>query len=218
MSESLDEWKTLLIREITSLHDAALPGALDIYQRSFPLEEQELVSFFLNTLTQKETRASTPFHFDVLANEQTVAGFAFYEIGREVEGIGRGGYLWYLASHPDIRAAGIGTRLYQHVRDTMFAHYGCRACFFEIEDSADALQRHGQHAADYAEWRKAWYKRRGALELRGTHYLCGGGWQPAIPMQIMVHPNGLLLPADALSLARAVQNESIAVVGELELV
>lgn len=218
MLEETTDWASLSIREITSRLDPALPRLLDIYQKSFPVIEQMLVSFFLEKLEQKEAGQAEAFHLDALAHEREVAGFAFYEIGEAVEGLGRGGYLRFLATHPELRSSGIGKRLYAHVRDAMFLKYECRAMFFEIEETDDAFERYGRDAADYAEWRKAWYKRQGAFALQGTHYLCGVGWQPAIPMQVMVHPNGPLTPDQALRLARSVQSDAIEVVGELALV
>ena len=218
MSDNVKDWGSISIREITSRLDSALPRLLDIYQKSFPVVEQVLVSFFLDKLEEKEQGEAKQFHFDVLAHGQEVAGFAFYEIGKDIEGLGRGGYLWFIAANPDMRGGGIGKRLYTHVRDEMFSKYGCRALFFEIEESADAFERQGQEAADYAEWRKAWYKRQGALELRGTHYMCGVNWQPAIPMQVMVHPNGPLSAEDAIKIAHDVQDAAIEVTGELALV
>jgi len=218
MSDQLLNWDTVSIREITSRLDPALPSLFDIYQKSFPVEEQMLLSFFLNKLEAKEQGEAVEFHIDVLAQEREVAGFAIYEIGEAVEDLGRGGYLWYIAANPDLRGGGIGKRLYTHVRDTMFHTYDCRGLFFEIEISTEALERHGQASADYAEWRKRWYKRQGAFELQGTHYLCGTGWQPPIPMQVMVHPNGPLTPDEAIRLAHEVQDEAIEVVGELALI
>jgi len=217
-TETSIDWSAIPIREIRSRLDPALPRLFDIYQQSFPVEEQVLISFFWETLARKEQEEAAAFHLDVLAHETEVAGFALYEIGDEVEGLGRGGYLWFLAAHSALRGGGIGKRLYHHVRAEAFARYGCRALFFEIEERADALKRHGPEAADYAEWRKAWYKRQGAFELQGTRYLCGVGWQPAIPMQVMAHPNGPLTPEEALRLAHSVQDEAIEVIGELTLV
>jgi GNAT superfamily N-acetyltransferase len=211
------DWSSLAIRPITSRRDPALPRLLDIYQTSFPVVEQMLVSFFLETLEQKESGQAESFHLDVLAHEREVAGFALYEIGENVEGLGRGAYLWFVAANAKLRGGGIGKRLYRHVCDEAFSVHGCRALFFEIEIGADAFERLGQDGAEYAEWRRTWYKRQGALELLGTHYLCGVGWQPAIPMQVMVHPNGPLTPEEAIRLAHDVQDESIEVVGRLAL-
>ena len=45
--------------------------------------------------------------------------------------------------------------------------------------------------------------------------MCGVGWHPAIPMQVMVHLKTDLTPEQALLLAREVQDEGIQVVGEL---
>jgi ribosomal protein S18 acetylase RimI-like enzyme len=217
MTLSTIEWNCVPIREITSRLDPALPRLLDIYQKSFPVVEQVLVSFFLEKLEMKEAGEAKQYSLDVLALGCDVAGFAFYEIGQEITGLGRGGYLWFIAAHPDLRGGGIGKRMYEHVQQQMFSKYGCRALFFEIEESTDALKREGQGAADYADWRKAWYKRRGAFELLGTRYMCGVDWQPAILMQVMVHPNGYITPEDAIRLAHDVQDDSIEVVGELLL-
>lgn len=219
MKEELQvDWAAVPVRSITGRQDVALASLFDIYQKSFPLEQQMLLSFFLEKLEQKERGEAPEFHLEALASDRQVAGFAFYEIGEEVEGIGRAGYLWYLAANPDIRSKGIGKRLYHHVRERMFQGHACRGMFFEIEQSPDVRMRHGQSAADCADWRKEWYKRQGALELAGTHYLCSADWPPPLPMQVMVHPNGPLSADDALALSREVQSESIAVVGHLSLI
>lgn len=216
MIETID-WMSVPIRAVTSRTDPTLAGLFDIYQKSFPVEEQMLVSYFLDKLRAFEQGEAQEFHLVVLAQECSVAGFAYFEVGRCVEGVGIGGYLWYIASHPELRRLGVGKRLYDHVRDTMFTRHNCRAMFFEIEVSDDARARHGEQAAAYADWRKSWYKRQGALELRGTRYMCGVDWHPPIPMQVMVHPNGELTPEEALRMARDVQDESIEAVGTLAL-
>ena len=162
MTNSLP-WDTIPIRAITSRLDPALPALFDIYQQSFPLEEQMRISFFLQMLEQKEQGNAQNQHLEVLAKDREVAGFVFYEVGEDIPEIGRGGYLWYLAAHPDIRGGGIGKRLYHHVKQEIFSRYGCRGLFFEIEERAETEQRHGSEAAHYAEWRKAWYKMSGCL-------------------------------------------------------
>lgn len=217
-TETTTDWSGVPIREVSSRLDPALPRLLDLYQKSFPVDEQVLISFFLEKLEQKEKGKAELFHLDALAEDHKVAGFALYEVGQEIDGIGRGGYLSYLASNPDLRGSGLGKRLYLHVRDEMFLRHNCRGLFFEIEETADALERHGPQAAYYATWRKEWYKRQGARELSGTRYLCGVNWQPALPMQVMVHPNGPLTANEALKIAHAVQDESIEVVGKLALI
>ena len=52
-------------------------------------------------------------------------------------------------------------------------------------------------------------KCQGACELQGTVYLCGNGWHPPVPMQVMVHANGTLHPKKALMMARIVLHTSI---------
>lgn len=206
------------IRPLTSLQDPAVPIVFDIYQKSFPVIEQMLISFFWRILRDKEQGGAAQYHFEVLCEgegeSEVIAGFALYEIDPDEP---EGGYLWYIAANPDLRGAGVGKMLYSHVA-TQVEAAGARALFFEIETYDDAFAHHGQEAADYAEWRKAWYKRQGALELKGTHYLCGVDWQPAIPMQVMVHPfDSDLNPEEALVIAHDVVDESIEQVGDLSL-
>lgn len=217
MNESI-EWLNIEMHEIKSCSDPLLSGTLDIYQKSFPVEEQMLISFFLNVLRDKESEVVTPYRLQVLAHDGEVAGLVFYEVDLDVSEDKRGAYLWYIASNPDMRGLGIGKILYDYVLRTVFDEFGCRLLCFEIEEAEDALQRHGKDAADFAVWRKAWYKRQGALELGGTRYLCGVGWQPPLPMQVMIHPNGMIAADEALEIARVVQDESIEIIGELILI
>lgn len=212
------DWAAIEIRELIDPQDTALPGLLDIYQKSFPLEEQMLVSFFLHLLAGKGRGEAEEYHLEVLAADAVVGGFALYEIGDEVPGVGRPAYLWYVAAHGDVRGQSIGKRLYRHVLDKVLTHYGCAGLFFEIEQAGDVLVRHGKEAADFAAWRREWYRRQGARQLRGVSYLCSVEWQPAVPMDVMVHPAGIMTAEAALTLARSVQSESIEVTGELELV
>jgi hypothetical protein len=214
-SEDLS-WNTVPIREMTSLLDPFFPKLTDIYQDSFPLVEQMKVSFFINLLKEKNMGGQEKFTLDILCSGDILGGFALYENSDDVPGLGRGGYLWYIASNPDLRGLGIGKILYHHVKKRMFEDYGCRAMLFEIEEPADVLVRYGEKEAEFASWRKDWYRRQGACELQGTRYMCGVGWQPAIPMQVMVHPNGDLSAYDALKLAWHVQDESIELTGSIE--
>lgn len=212
----------MTIRPVTTLADPALPAVLDIYQKSFPLEEQMLVSFFLRCLSEKEHGMAEQYHFVVAEGEERageaggreVLGFAFYELSVESPAAG---YLWYLAVAPEQRGGGIGKTLYQHVLTAAAAQDSPALCF-EIECDEEAEARAGAKAAEFARWRKRWYQRLGARELAGTHYLCGVGWQPAIPMQVMVHPLIPLSPEEALELAREALDSSIEQVGTMALV
>ena len=212
------DWAAIEIRELIDPQDPALPALLDIYQKSFPLEEQMLVSFFLQLLAGKGRGESEEYHLEVLASDAVVGGFAMYEIGEEVPGVGRPAYLWYVAAHADVRGQSLGKRLYHHVVNTVFTQYGCAGLFFEIEQTGDVMARHGKDAADFAAWRRQWYCRQGARQLRGVSYLCSVDWQPAVPMDVMVHPADTMTAEAALILARAIQSESIEATGELELI
>ncbi|MGC4044740.1 MAG: GNAT family N-acetyltransferase [Armatimonas sp.] len=205
------------IQEITSLHDPLFVGFLNIYQKSFPLDQQMLVSFFINMLRDKESGKAEQFRLDVLATDKQVVGFAFYEIEQDAPSESRGAYLWYIATDPDVRGQGFGGVLYQQVVHTVFEHFGCRLLCFEIEIEEEACQRYGQKAAAFAAWRRGWYKQQGARELLGTYHLSGVGWHPAIPMQVMIHSNGGISPEEALAIAFRLQDESIDEVGELKL-
>jgi GNAT superfamily N-acetyltransferase len=202
------------IREVKSRQDSALGQVFDIYQKSFPLTEQMLISFFLDFLTRKEAGEAEEFRLEVLEVEGRVVAFAFYESGSADGDLGNSAYLWYLAVNPDVRGGGYGKRMYFHVLNTAFTQFDARALLYEIETPEDV---EGEEGKAYAEWRSGWYRSMGAKALLGTRYLCGVDWQPPVPMQVMVHANGPLTAEEALALARATQDEGIEQTGPLSL-
>jgi GNAT superfamily N-acetyltransferase len=206
--------QTAQIREITSLLDPLLGPVLDIYQKSFPVQEQMLISFFLDVLQKKMEGEGQQFRWEVLEVDGKAAAFAFYESGTADADLGNSAYLWYLAVNPDMRGGGWGKRMYYHVLNTAFTEFEARALLYEIEIPDEVETEEGKA---YAIWRMEWYRAMGARKLAGTRYLCGVDWQPPIPMQVMVHPNGSITAEEAYALALATQDEGIEKTGELRL-
>ena len=218
MTTTEPDWTDFQIRHLQDLHDPALPGVLDIYQQSFPVEEQMPVSSFWQVLQNPPDQEQGGSYIAVINQADQVAGFVLYEIGKPLTEVGRAGYLVYLAANPEMRGSGIGTRLYEFVCREVLDHHKCRVLFYEIEQAEDAEKRHGVKAAEYARRRKDWYRRLGGKELQGVQYLCGVQWYPPLPMNIMIHARDTLTAEEVLRLRPSVLEDEITIIGPPELV
>jgi ribosomal protein S18 acetylase RimI-like enzyme len=170
------------LHTIGGLDDPWYDRWLDIYQRSFPLDQQLLVSAH-NRMLRAGDRAERGPHYVValedLADGPICVGMAQYALFPDV----RGAALWYLAVDPGHRNRGIGGWMYDAIVDSIHARMPqCRGTLIEVElpdrcaDPALALRRIG------------FYTRKGAVLLEGLHSTVDVGWQPPLTMGIMVHP------------------------------
>ena len=191
----------MIIRHVESLNDAAVPAILDIYQKSFPVHEQMLVSLFWRILQDPASN----FHLVVLeetASEHAAPisplGFALWarKPVRDAPG-----YLWYLAIAEEARGRGCGETLYRSVIDTVLRQ-GAPAVVFEIEDEAEMEAQMGAAAAAVAQKRLRWYQRMGAKQLEGVDYRCGTDWQEPVRMIPMIHSAETCTPEQALEWMR----------------
>jgi GNAT superfamily N-acetyltransferase len=195
--------------EITSRLDERLPEVLDIYQESFPLREQMRVSWWLRFLRDKEAGEADDRRLVVLAEEGRVAAFAYYELEA------RAGYLWYLATRADLRGGGLGARLFNEVREAVFAA-GRDYLLFEVELPEEAARFSAEEAA-LARRRIAWYQKHGALLVGGVEYIQDVGWQPPYPMALMIAPRSTLSQETAWGLLEGALEDSVRQVGEITL-
>lgn len=193
----------LSLHSITTLGDDTLPAVLDFYQQSFPANEQMRLSWWVRNLQKLGGGEALDGTLLALRDDTgTVVGMAYYEIaGDEMSPLG---FLWYLATDPTRRNQGLGSAAYQAIVARLLDTEGCLAMIFEIEIADDVAQRlpHEPEASDFARRREAWYKRNGAVKLTGVHYEQSVGWQPAIPMSLMLHSRQPLIPEEAFAYAQ----------------
>ena len=109
----------------------------------------------------------------------------------------------------------MGTAVYQMLQTRIRTEQpAVRALFFEVQDPGFCdLPEEAQDA----HRRIAFYKRNGALELCGIDYTQSVGWQPPLPMRIMVHCYESLEAMEVFALATQVFGAELKQKGTLEL-
>lgn len=175
------------IVDIADLNDDLLLPWLDLYETAFPPIEKALVSTYIGLLKDKAQGLRQNHHIlAMLDQNDQLAGIAHVEL-RQKENVA---LFWYLAITAAERNHGLGSTLYRAVLhrlpDTL------SAVILEVEkpELAETPQQR-----DLARRRIDFYRRLGALQLTGIHYLqIVGPHQPPLPMHILVHP---LQPLDA---------------------
>ena len=184
-----------MFHEVSDLRDVYLPEIFDIYQESFPLNEQQPVSWWIKFLLEKSEGGAQDRHLLALIAEEKIAGFAFYEkvVPLSV------GYLSYLATRKDLRSSGLGAKLYQEILERIFSE-GCSALVFEVEKP---------EVGELSSRRIAWYRRNGAKLLKGIRYIQDLGWQPPVEMDIMLHPKGNLEADTAFSIVKSIFGQNV---------
>jgi GNAT superfamily N-acetyltransferase len=216
--------------ELTSLQDDLLLPWLDLYETAFPAAERVLVSKHLLAL-KGASDADEPGEHHILAalaGNASFAGLARYQVVPDL-GVA---YLWYLATSPELRSQGVGTKFYQEIVRRV-AGPAVRTLAIEVEMPARASGGEGAAAAAeksavsaeralaeraLAQRRITFYRRQGARLLEGIHYLQSvGRHQAPIPMHLMFHAFGALDAAQAFALARSLWGEQVKQVGELRL-
>jgi GNAT superfamily N-acetyltransferase len=213
--------------ELTSLQDDLLLPWLDLYETAFPAAERVLVSKHLLALKGVPDVPGEHHMLAALDGNASFAGLARYQVLPDLGAA----YLWYLATAPELRNQGVGTKFYQEIvrRVTGPAGWaGLRALVIEVEIPARAGEGEGVAGAAensavaaeraLAQRRIAFYRRQGARLMEGIHYLQSvGRHQAPIPMHIMFHAFGALDAAQAFALARSLWGDQVSQVGKLRL-
>jgi GNAT superfamily N-acetyltransferase len=173
----------ITVSEITSFEDPLYDNWLDLYQRSFPTDEQMQISSFNRILRRKAAgEAQTDHLVACLDEEGAFAAMAYYEQLPNCKAAA----LWYFAVDPQRRGQGLGAAIYSSLRSRILAEQpGIRALLYEVQDPAHCDSP--EEVRD-AHRRIAFYKRCGASQLSGIEYSQSVGWQPPLPMLIMAHP------------------------------
>lgn len=205
------QFEPFTFRELNSLEDSLLLPWLDLYESAFPQNERLPVSAVLSILLQKQRGEKNPAHcLAALDSSGRLLGIAIYFHKSNAPVL----VLWYLAVMPDLRSAGIGSRIYRYIEQR--ARADCKAIVFDVEiperanDEAERSQR---------ERRISFYRQLGARMLGGVYYaICANpGYEP-VPMHLMVHPLHPLGAPEAFDLAnRVVDGDVLSRVGELAL-
>jgi GNAT superfamily N-acetyltransferase len=171
-----------IFHELRGLDDPHTPAFMDIYQASFPLSEQMRFSWWIGMLLAKAAGQEEVGHPLALLEDGEVAAISYYESGAPETAA----YLWYLATREDLRGRGVGAELYRGIVERT-RNEGSPALLFEVE-TIEQARSISEEAAIFARRRIEFYRRMGAHQLGGIHYVQNVGWQPPIEMHIMVHP------------------------------
>lgn len=198
------------IAEITDLNDDLFPPWLDLYETTFPPIEKTLVSYYLKLLKEKACGLRQNHHvLALLDHHDELVGIAHYEI-RQQENVA---LFWYLAITPAKRNHGLGNTLYRHVLRRLPSTLTALILEVEIPELVETQQQR-----DTARRRLHFYRRLGAVQLTGIHYLqVAGPHQPPLPMHILVHPLQPLNAQTAYRLCESIFGDLIAQTGPLAL-
>jgi GNAT superfamily N-acetyltransferase len=194
----------LTYHEIVNLDDPRYDDYLDLYQKSFPLGEQGLVSEHNRLLRARMRGEDVRDHLLVaVAGDGATVAMARYMLAANETA----GALWYLAVQPGLRGAGIGAAVYAEVIRRIRAEApAAAAVIFEVESP-----EHAENAeeAETSARRIRFYQRSGARLLGGVRYTQSVGWQPPMEMSLMVHPLETLDAAAAYRICSAVFGDSL---------
>ena len=191
---------------ITSLQDDLLLPWLDLYESAFPYAERVPVSMLLGMLKTK----TKDFHMlAALDEEDAFAGLAFYILPEEANG--RAGFLWYLATRPDLRGQGLGAWMYRGIMARL--PRSVEALYYDVEMPALAVTPE-EH--DLARRRIRFYQRLGAHVLAGIRdNIQTAPDRPKITLHLMVHPRASLSPLEAYHLAATFLPTELELTGEV---
>lgn len=147
------------IYRITRCDDPRLDDWFDIYQASFPVNEQMPISTFLRFL-----REGSESQFMLAVEEEgKVAGIIHSELRALSDG--RRSYgLWYFAVREEARNTGLGARVYRDYILRAAREAGCVAVVLEVEKPSAVAD------ADLARRRIKFYQRNGARLVTGLFY------------------------------------------------
>ena len=204
-------------RSIQSLSDPSYDSWLDIYQTSFPLTEQMLVSSLNSALREIEGHDASERTAEFLlaeTEEGEAVGISHYVYSEDC----KAALLWYIAVRKDIRSKGFGSQIYhESVRRLKNDHPEIIALMFEVEDPTHTDT---EEENQFAHRRIAFYRRCEAKLVGGIHYLQSVGWQPPIPMNLMIQPlnDAFAITAEnALELIRCAFGSEVEQISEITL-
>jgi ribosomal protein S18 acetylase RimI-like enzyme len=215
----------VFLHRITGWNDPKLGPLMNIVQSSFPANEQMRWSWWIDLLRELSHNAPSSAHRVLLAATEDenpdaladVVGMAHYEIEPSDSAPTAPGicFLYYLAVAPGTRSKGIGSALYRQIVERTLTNGDCTVLLFEVEDPAE-MAKTSAEAKELAERRIAFYQRNGARLLNGIHYELHVGWQPPVPMRIMLHSLVPLTPQEGFDRVKGSLNETLRQIAPLE--
>jgi len=200
----------LSFHQIESIQDEGYDDWLNLYQQSFPLNEQVLVSSLNKLLRAVEEESATTFLL-VRDDSGAAVGMALYECSAKCGCAA----LWYLAVRSDIRSKGLGGIIYREIISRIrSASSEITALAYEVELPEEAED---DAVRALAIRRIEFNRRNGAKLVGGIHYVQSVGWQPPIRMHLMIHPFEEIGPETALEKLRCEFGEDVRKIGEITL-
>ena len=154
------------IKTIVSAQDPLWKEWFEIYVGSFPLCERMSEVFFDDLFAKFADQESVDANLIAMLGKESgkVVGIAFTESDLEA-GVG---FLWYIATHPDFRDAGLGTALFREAIDLMKGEEpALKFVLIEVEDPKLAKGAD----VEIAHRRIGWYRRLGCQILSGIRYM-----------------------------------------------
>ena len=202
----------LTYHEIRSLQDPHYDDWLDLYQASFPLTEQVQISS-LNR--DAACRAGCPVVISLFGGSGShggeTAALALYD---DDAGDGAAA-LWYIAVTPDRRSPRSGNGSFTGKSGGVLrCILVCARFFWRLKTRKPALR---QKSGILPSAGSSFYRRHGALRLGGAAYIQSVGWQPPLPMLLMVDLLAEMPPDEVRALAQAVFGEAVQPQGRAEL-
>ncbi len=197
----------MLVREVVSAADPALPQVKDIYLDSFSEEERLPAEWFDEMLTRHAMRLETGepvFHLLVAESGDQVRGFiTAYYYHRDRRGqLANLGFFLYLAIHARHRGKGLGTRLYPAALEVL--KLGAFLCgetlagvIFDVEPPELAPDEDNRKLR---ERRIALYRRLGADCIEGVRVIYPPAREglPELVTQPMYHAVGRRLEPEEI--------------------
>lgn len=190
--------------ELTSPSDPLLPPWLELYEQAFPPNERILAARIITALGQIAQGDARGRHLlCALDADQKLLGLAYTYEPEEMPA----GFLWYLATLPEVRGQGLGAWIYCRLLERL--RPGVQAMIFDLEDPSQIADPAGHQMAVR---RASFYRRLGARLIGGITY-----WQTvgphATPIRgwLMAHPLADLTARAAVDLCLPVLGEVIEV-------
>ncbi len=202
----------LQYHEIVSLDDPYYDDWLDLYQSSFPLNEQMRVSDHNRILRLKmRGEASEEKLMAVLDTQGKLIGMSRYTNEPKCKVV----VLWYLAIAPESRNQGVGVKFYTELLNRVRSEWpDAIALILEVQNPAITLD---PNERAFARRRIEFYWRNGAHLLGGIYYVQSTGWQEPLPMHLMAHSiKHELAPGEAVSLAKCLFGDALKEIDEPE--
>ena len=212
-----DTADALEYRTLTSVSDPYYDIWLDLYQTSFPLSEQLQISALNRMLRSAESGSIERGYVELglaLAGGRPVGIYLF-----AIPLPGDFAILSYLAVQSECRSRGRGAEIYREIlRRAKVRSSDLRALIYEVEDPNHA---EGIESERFAHRRIGFYRRLGGRLVTGVRYLQSVGWQPPIPMHLMIHDlseNGAVTPSNSFELLRSAFGDEVSHIGDIGLI